>query len=97
MNSFAHISGEAIPLDQELTITKTACPSFEKWYENYDECYRVDFLGYSANRIILLKEKRDSNLLLGHFEDQPDSAVVAFRESHLDNVTKVNFKPGISS
>ena len=90
-------SGEAIPLDQELTITKAVCPSFEKWYENYDECYRVDFLGYSTNRIILLKEKRDSNLLLGYFEDQPDSAVVAFRESHLDKVTKVNFKPRLLS
>ena len=61
------LTGFAHPFENVPSISKTNCPTFEKW----DECYSIDFAGTKYDDTILTRYFHSLTIQIGHLAKDP--------------------------
>ena len=83
--------GAAFPIDELPLISQAKCPP----YQNYDECFSLDFRGTMFDDTMLLEyvpgalSEYGPVAQYGHLKNEPDSFVIASRKTPIDSKIEV--------
>ena len=80
----------SFPIDEVPLISQAKCPP----YQNYDECFSLDFHGTIFDDTILLEyipgDQYGPVGQYGHLKSEPDAVVFASRKSLFDSKIEVS-------
>ena len=81
------LTGFAHPFENVPSISKTNCPTFEKW----DECYSIDFAGTKDDDTILTRYFHSLTVQIGHLAKNPSGTKAwVIRDTPTEPTLRVN-------
>ena len=81
------LTGFAHPFENVPSISKTNCPTFEKW----DECYSIDFAGTKHDDMILTRYFHSLTIQIGHLAKDPSGTKAwVIRDAPTEPTLRVN-------